>query len=135
MDYNIKPITLNIIPRQISNNRTVSIDTQITQNYPQFNHVPIAPVPRITRTNNSIEDLQERERIRLEKQRLSKSKYNNKVKNYTKIGSLDREEDKIKALLLLCYPSLNNMGNHELDLRISQFVKSLGLPYNPNYFN
>jgi hypothetical protein len=68
----------------------------------------------------------ENEKLRLEKQRQRKARYDEKVKNYTKIGTLYSEKDKIKALLLLCYPSLTDMNPHELDIRVSQFIESLG---------
>lgn len=93
---------------------------------PNFNHLPVTPV--ITPNNSNNISSEEKERIRLEKQRQCKTRYNNKVKNYAKLGTIDREEDKVKALLLLCYPWLNNMSNNELDLRVAQFIRSLSQP-------
>lgn len=126
---NLRPITFTILPqhqtiplqsytppKQASYIpiQTPNLSIPIRSNIPNFGHVPITPT--IVPNNSNTIPPEEKERIRLEKQRQCKTRYNNKVKNYAKLGTIDREEDKVKALLLLCYPWLNNMSNNELDL-------------------
>jgi hypothetical protein len=114
----IKPITLTILPQsQILPMNPVPI--------PNFNHVPIVPtfIPKSPVRN--IEDLQEKEIRRLEGQRQRNHRYYEKAKNYTKIGTLSSEKDKLLALLLLCYPSLQNSDKYELERMVIEFLTAV----------
>lgn len=103
-------IILPIIPSRPQ----VPVNTQ--QIIPNFNHVPVTPVIMPSYSNNI--SLEEKERLRLEKQRQHKARYDQKVKSYAKIGTLQTETDKIKAVLLLYYSSLTDMHPYELDIRV-----------------
>jgi len=109
-------------PNQISKSDFVSNKaTKSTLSIPNFNHVGIVleKKPRIS--------LDEKETKRLAYQKQCSAKYSNKVKEYKKIGSLFTEKDKIKRLLILCYPELSNFDQNNLDHRIANFITSLGL--------
>jgi hypothetical protein len=148
----IKPITLSILPSstQVSSNSTTPLKqfdsiqppiytTHVSTSHipissnqtriPNFNHVPIAPV---TMPNNlnvlSGTSSDEKERARLEKQCQRVKKYNEKVKAYKKIALIDSNHEKIKALLLICYPELSQMSPYELDMRVIRMMQSLGQP-------
>jgi len=87
---NIKPLTLTIIPQSPVQPTTIQTPIQPTIQIPNFDHVPMAPtiVQNSKNVRNmTLEELQEKERLRLEKQRQRKARYNEKVKNYTKIGT------------------------------------------------
>lgn len=90
---------------------------------PSFNHIPVTPscVP----PNMSLED---KEKSRLEKQRLRTAKYNQKIKAYKKIALLDSNLEKIKGILLICYPELSKMNAIELNLRVERIIQSLNQP-------
>ncbi len=103
---------------------TLSI-TPINQQPLKFNHVPIiaTPIDRIQQMSN--DDLREKEIRRLESERLRSAKYRQKTASYQKIGTLKTEKEKILAVVLLCYPELNNMESWRLDQKISDFIISL----------
>lgn len=127
-----KPITLSIIPNPSQGTPPLSPQANISnipvpKVLPNFNHVPIMPIaPILTPPINN--EFQEKERIRLEQQRQRAARYNEKVKAYKKIALIDSNQEKIKALLLLCYPELAQMGAYELDVRVIQIIQSLGKP-------
>lgn len=114
-----KPLRLTIIPSD-------QVPTSIVVNN-DFQYIPITQV--IVQPNV----LEEKERTRLEKQRARNARYNNKVAAYKKIATLPTEKDKVKALLLLCYPKLSKidqMSSQELDLRLDTFITSLDETFN-----
>ncbi len=65
---------------------------------------------------------QEREISRLKLKLKRQRKYDKKYKN---IAYLDSNEEKIKAILLICYPRLSQMNSDELDVRIDKIIQSL----------
>lgn len=141
MSHNVpvKPITLTIAP---VDNGTVlpQTPTQLTATHtllpapingtaiPNFNHVPIAPILLPKQSKISDIDLQEKEARRLEGQRQRNHRYYEKAKNYTKLGTLPNEKDKVVALLRLCYPFLESIqynDQNELDRMVSEFLVSV----------
>jgi hypothetical protein len=120
---NIKPLTLTIAPR-------APVQSTISQiKIPNFNHVPINPsiIPNPSNVPATITP-EDKEKSRLEKQCQRVKRYNEKVKAYKKIALLDSNHEKIKALLLICYPELSQMGQYELDMRIIRIIQSLSQP-------
>lgn len=149
----VYPITLTILPKQNSDNIKTSSTgifnplnstpvltfgsanpsrvvinnetTVQTANIPQFNHVPIQPIIVDKKYKLENNDHIERERRKIESDRLRSARYNERVKEYKKLGSLPTEKEKIIKLLLLCYPSLNELSRAELDRRVTAFIQSL----------
>lgn len=131
---NLRPITLTILPSQ----QTIPVQSYTPpkqssfiavpkqSNIPDFGHVPITPV--IIPNNSTTVFSEEKERIRLEQQRKRTAKYNEKVKAYKKIALMDSSQEKVKALLLLCYPELSQMSSYELDMRVIRMLQSLSQP-------
>lgn len=102
-NYEHKNLTLSVVQ---------SIDVgQI----PTFNYIP----------NKPMTTYEERENARIEGERRSSAKYYEKVKAYKKLGTLSSEKDKLKGLLLLCYPTLNQLNTIELDLLVNNIIASL----------
>lgn len=141
---NLHPITLTILPSSPSQQtihfqshtppkqdsyipiQTLNQSIPIQSNIPNYVHVPITPTT-VPNNQHTISP-EEKERIRLEQQRNRVKRYNEKVKDYKKIALIDSTHEKIKALLLLCYPELSQMSKYELDMRVVRMLQSLGQP-------
>jgi hypothetical protein len=121
----------NNIPTNIVSNPVIPIHAVATQTpLPDFNHVPIYPTiahapKRVTQLTALTAE--EREARRAAQQRERSARYQEKIKEYKKIGTLKTEKEKIIRVLLLCYPSLEEMDPVELDNKINQFMRSLGI--------
>ena len=134
-----QPLTLTILPRshgpQINN---IPVPPAMINNIPQINYNPIQPIiinhahiqPTITNkiSDLPLEDLREKERKRLEADKVRCARYRQKVADYKKIGTLKTEKEKFTALAILCYPELKNMNSIELDQKVSHFIASLRSP-------
>ena len=131
----VKTITLPINPQSSLNSQHVSTSPNAAANLdnhlaskqdvsqihiPSFNHVPITP-----HAAASLEEIQRKERERLDKQRERNTKYRNRVKEYTKLGSLPTDKEKIISLLLLCYPHLEDANRAELENVVNNLIESL----------
>lgn len=104
----VKPITLTIIRDQTN-----------VKEIPSFNHNPVVP------TISPQFKIDERESQRLIKKREVDAKYRSRVKDYTKLGTMDTDQEKMYALLLLCRPELSNTNKLLLETKISDFLYSL----------
>lgn len=150
----VKPISFNILPISSeeslhsgeSRNSVFSASFKQNNNIPQnsnqhnintvkfhqFNHSPIVPTlvgkPKEVSTIPSVElSLDDKELIRLQRHRENNARYNEKIKDYKKLGTLKTEKEKIISLLLLCYPSLHAMPSYELDRIITELIQRLGV--------
>lgn len=117
----IKPLTLNIVNK--------SEPISITNN--NLNYTPITKI--ISQNENIIEPWHEKshhalEQDKAEKNRRYKAKYDERVRKYIKIANLKTEKDKLREILLICYPTLTSMASHELEYRIMEFINSLNSP-------
>lgn len=125
------PLTMTILPSQPQQ--------RVVQQIPNFNHVPIQPIiiantstqpttilplPKGIPSNLTAE---EREARRYAQQKERNSRYEEKTREYKKVGTLKTEKEKIIRVLLLCYPSLEEMDPVELDNKVSSFIGSLDI--------
>ncbi|CAH6419379.1 Hypothetical protein HVR_LOCUS584 [uncultured virus] len=155
----VKPITLTILPIHnqqpipntiyqtpgpiSSTNITYQIPGHVSSTktpyqgqipIPNFNHVPIIPTivaPEPTH-RGAMKQLtaEEREARRAAQQRERNAKYQEKIREYKKIGVLKSEKEKIIRVLQLCYPFLEEMDSFELDTKVNAFIQTLHPPQN-----
>ena len=135
-----KPITLTILPinggkhpspTEINNQSVITQTTPMNQvNIPNFNHTLVTPIvvheqrPKIVVKQLTAE---EREIRRAAQQKERTVRYNEKIKEYKKIGLLKTEKEKIIKVLQLCYPSLEEIDPIELETKLNLFIQSFGL--------
>ena len=119
---NFVPLTLSIIPTTTSQVPAPQVTTLV----PNFDYGGYPNNSEKSVSNfvggKHIDELEQR---RLQRGREKSARYETKVKEYKKLGTLDSEKEKIKGLLLICRPHLKTMNPADLDLIIDQIVRLL----------
>lgn len=120
-----KPLKLTLIP-------PAPVTQPVPQPMPNFAYIPnnIQPIVAMPQPIDRVgqmteEDLREKERRRLEGNKIRSARYVQKTSEYKKLGTMKTEKEKITALTLLCYPELRNMDPSILDSKVSQYIASL----------
>jgi hypothetical protein len=99
------PITLSIIPN-VSYIPTNSIQPLNVTTHSTFNHIPITPslIPRPPQTS-----AQERENIKAQQNRDRQYRYNERMKPFKRLATIDNDYERIAALISLTCPRLSTL--------------------------
>ena len=128
-----KPLTLTILPKAVVTvqpsaipnhkiNYSMDIKSNQSVNDISLSYKGYTPIvhPQISQISSMEKEIQ-----RLERNKQYSQKFREKVKDYQKIALLPNPIERINAVLMLCYPELNEMNRHELNFKTSQFVHQL----------
>lgn len=114
-----RPISLTIIPQPPKNVSPPAGTTAATTQIPAFSYTQqiVNPIPAPVSNDKEI--------IRAQQNRDRQRRHNEKVKPFKQIATIDNNEEKIAALILVIYPELTGVPKYLVHQEVDLFIRAL----------